>query len=86
MLLCNSLFTVEMKLILILVQYSLTDEAKNQYGAENIVVYSSLFVNLYYALSDYKHKTQMKLICLKPDEKVRNKEANNFCDSLAIYL
>jgi len=46
------------------------EEAKEQYGEENIKVYSSVFVNLYFALTEHKPKTHMKLICLKPDEKV----------------
>ena len=46
------------------------EEARKQYGEENIKVYSSVFVNLYFALSEHKPRTHMKLICLKPDEKV----------------
>ena len=49
---------------------SIAEEAKKQYGEDNIKIYSSQFVNLYFALSEHKHKTMMKLVCLKPNEKV----------------
>eukprot|EP00112_Aurelia_sp_Birch-Aquarium-sp1_P016383 Seg371.3 transcript_id=Seg371.3/GoldUCD/mRNA.D3Y31 product="Glutathione reductase mitochondrial" protein_id=Seg371.3/GoldUCD/D3Y31 len=46
------------------------EEAKRKYGEENIKIYESLFVNLYFALSETKQKTHMKLVCLKPQEKI----------------
>eukprot|EP00795_Rhopilema_esculentum_P016487 gene16487-7905_t len=46
------------------------EEAKKQYGEDNIKIYSSQFVNLYFALSEHKPKTMMKLVCLKPNEKI----------------
>lgn len=48
----------------------ISEEAKRKYGEENIKIYESLFVNLYFALSETKQKTHMKLVCLKPQEKV----------------
>ena len=50
--------------------FSFSEEAKRKYGEENIKIYESLFVNLYFALSETKQKTHMKLVCLKPQEKV----------------
>ncbi|XP_031552768.1 glutathione reductase, mitochondrial-like [Actinia tenebrosa] len=46
------------------------EEATAKYGKENLKIYTSAFVNMYYAMCEKKHKTYMKLICLLPEEKV----------------
>jgi glutathione reductase (NADPH) len=45
-------------------------EACQRFGAENIRVYESRFTNLYYAVSDNRRPTHMKLVTLLPDEKM----------------
>lgn len=49
-------------------------EAIQKYGAENVKVYRSTFVNLYYSMFDLepsdKPKTFMKLVCVGVEEKV----------------
>ena len=47
-------------------------QAVEKYGADKIKIYQSKFVNMYYAVSDTKPKTGMKLVCLLPEEKVGN--------------
>ena len=51
---------------------SLLAQAVEKYGADKIKIYQSKFVNMYYAVSDTKPKTGMKLVCLLPEEKVGN--------------
>lgn len=46
------------------------DEAIAQYGADMIKVYQSRFTNMFYALSEDKRPTVMKLVTLGPEEKV----------------
>lgn len=46
------------------------EEAIAQYGAENIKVYSSQFAAMYNALTQHRQLTKMKLVCLKPAEKI----------------
>ncbi|KGJ96799.1 glutathione-disulfide reductase [Colwellia psychrerythraea] len=47
------------------------DEAKAEYGEDNITVYNSQFTALYQAITeDYRDPTRMKLICAGNDEKV----------------
>ncbi|XP_062600688.1 glutathione reductase, mitochondrial-like [Saccostrea cucullata] len=46
------------------------EEAKSQYGAENIKIYTSNFTPMYYAVTSRKEKCMMKLICVLPEEKV----------------
>ena len=47
------------------------DEAKAEYGEDNITVYNSQFTALYQAITDdYRDPTRMKLICAGKDEKV----------------
>ncbi|KAL6048050.1 Glutathione reductase [Balamuthia mandrillaris] len=48
------------------------EEAVKQYGQENLKVYSTSFVNLYYSVMppEQKVKTCMKLICVGEEEKV----------------
>ena len=63
------------KLLLLSVKMILTtEEAEKEYGAENIKIYKSTFVPMYYALmdADNKVKCSMKLVCLGPEEKVHN--------------
>merc|ERR1712130_513795 len=45
-------------------------EAAVQFGADKLKIYKSTFTNMYYAMSDHKPKTRMKLICAGEDEKV----------------
>lgn len=44
--------------------------AKEKYGAENVKVYSSKFVAMYYAMLEEKSPTAYKLICAGKEEKV----------------
>jgi len=45
-------------------------EAEKIYGKENLKIYRSKFVNMYFALVETKQPTVMKLICAGPEEKV----------------
>jgi glutathione reductase (NADPH) len=46
------------------------DQAKAQYGADNISVYTSSFGAMYTAVTAHRQATKMKLICAGKDEKV----------------
>ena len=46
-------------------------EAEAKYKRENIKIYQSTFNNMYFAMTERKEKTKMKLICAGPEEKVR---------------
>ena len=46
------------------------EEAREKYGAENLKIYSSKFVNMYYAMGTEKPKTVMKLITTLPEERI----------------
>ena len=46
------------------------EEAVAKYGAPNVKVYRSQFNQLFYALTEHKVPTLMKIVCLLPDEKV----------------
>ncbi len=47
------------------------DEAKSEYGEDNVTVYNSQFTALYQAITeDYRDPTRMKLICAGAEEKV----------------
>ena len=41
-----------------------------KYGKDNIKIYKAVFTSLYYAVTEHKPKTSMKLVCLLPEEKV----------------
>jgi glutathione reductase (NADPH) len=45
-------------------------EAKARYGAENVKTYVTRFTKMYYAMTDHKPKTSMKLVTAGPDERV----------------
>lgn len=45
-------------------------EAAQQYGADNIKVYTSSFAAMYTAVTSHRQMTKMKLICAGEDEKV----------------
>lgn len=45
-------------------------EARARYGAENVKTYATRFTNMYYAMTDHKPKTSMKLVTAGPDERV----------------
>ncbi|KAI8896890.1 glutathione reductase [Globomyces pollinis-pini] len=45
-------------------------DAIAKYGKENIKIYQSKFVNMYFAMTDYKPKTHYKIVCHGPNEKV----------------
>ena len=45
-------------------------EAVKKFGKENLKIYTSNFNNMFYALSEKKHKTRMKLITEGPKERV----------------
>eukprot|EP01116_Phalansterium_solitarium_P013097 TRINITY_DN3002_c0_g2_i3.p1 TRINITY_DN3002_c0_g2~~TRINITY_DN3002_c0_g2_i3.p1 ORF type:complete len:454 (+),score=161.74 TRINITY_DN3002_c0_g2_i3:273-1634(+) len=44
-------------------------EARNLHG-DSVKVYKTAFTNMYYALTERKSKTAMKLVCVGPEEKV----------------
>ncbi|KAF1297973.1 glutathione-disulfide reductase [Enterococcus sp. JM4C] len=46
------------------------DQAIEQYGTDQIKVYRSRFTPMYFALSEYRQKCEMKLICLGEEEKI----------------
>lgn len=46
------------------------EEAKAEYGEENLKVYNSSFAAMYTAVTKHRQTTRMKLICAGPDEKV----------------
>ncbi|KAG0221381.1 Glutathione reductase [Actinomortierella wolfii] len=46
------------------------EQAKKQYGAENINVYVSKFSGMYNAMLEHKEPSAFKLICAGPEEKV----------------
>jgi len=46
------------------------EEAKHQFGAQNIKIYSTKFTNMYHGVLTRKTKTAMKLVCLLPTEKI----------------
>jgi glutathione reductase (NADPH) len=46
------------------------DEAKKQYGEDNITVYTSGFAAMYTAVTQHRQMTRMKLVCAGADEKV----------------
>lgn len=50
--------------------FILSAEARKRHGDDKIKIYQSKFVNMYYAISEHKPKTAMKLVCLLPEEKV----------------
>ncbi|KAI5845419.1 hypothetical protein BZA05DRAFT_378219 [Tricharina praecox] len=45
-------------------------QAREQYGDENVKVYKTSFVGMYYALLEHKGPTSYKLVCVGPEEKV----------------
>uniref|UniRef100_A0A1I8BSN0 Glutathione-disulfide reductase n=1 Tax=Meloidogyne hapla TaxID=6305 RepID=A0A1I8BSN0_MELHA len=45
-------------------------EAVDKFGRDNVKVYTSTFTNMYFAVTTYKEKTVMKLVCAGKDEKV----------------
>ena len=45
-------------------------QARKQYGDENIKVYKTSFVGMYYALLEHKGPTSYKIVCAGPEEKV----------------
>lgn len=46
------------------------DEAKSKFGEENVKVYRSVFTNMYYALTERKSRTLVKMVCQGKEEKV----------------
>ncbi|KAI8977493.1 hypothetical protein BDF20DRAFT_875179 [Mycotypha africana] len=46
------------------------DQARAKFGNDNIKVYNSKFVNMYFAMLDHKEPTAYKLVCLGPEEKI----------------
>nr|XP_054771531.1 glutathione reductase, mitochondrial-like [Lytechinus pictus] len=45
-------------------------EAIAKYGGDNVKVYQSTFTNLYFAMTERKEKTKMKLVCAGKEERV----------------
>ncbi|KAI8380790.1 hypothetical protein BD560DRAFT_444482 [Blakeslea trispora] len=46
------------------------EQAREKYGDENIKVYTSKFVNMYFSMLEHKEPTAYKLVCAGADEKV----------------
>ncbi|KAL8559266.1 hypothetical protein ACOMHN_040390 [Nucella lapillus] len=46
------------------------EQAESQYGQDNIKVYKSDFLPMYYAMTSTKFRCHMKLVCLKDSEKI----------------
>lgn len=46
------------------------DDARRKYGDENIKVYTSRFINMWYAMLDHKEPTAYKLVCTGKEETV----------------
>lgn len=46
------------------------EQAREKYGDNNVKVYSSKFVNMYFAMLDHKEPTAYKLVVAGPEEKV----------------
>lgn len=61
------------------------EEAEREYGKKNIKVYHSTFTPMYFAITEWKEKCHMKLVCLLPEEKVSN-YYYYFLNWSAIYL
>ncbi|CAG9314721.1 unnamed protein product [Blepharisma stoltei] len=45
-------------------------QAREKYGDDNVKVYRSSFTNMFFALTEHKELTFMKLICAGPEERV----------------
>jgi glutathione reductase (NADPH) len=52
---------------------SITDEAINKYGKDNIKIYSTTFTPMYHAVTTRKTKCVMKMVCANKEEKVWEK-------------
>ena len=50
--------------------FFLLEEAIAKHGKDNIKIYKAVSVTMYYAVTENKPKTFMKLVCLLPEEKV----------------
>ena len=50
------------------------DEAIKEYGKDKLKIYMSSFTPMYHAVTKRKTKCHMKLICVLPEEKVRERE------------
>ncbi|KAF7722236.1 Glutathione reductase [Apophysomyces ossiformis] len=46
------------------------DQARAKFGDENVKVYTSKFINMYYSMLDHKEPTAYKLVVTGPEEKV----------------
>ena len=46
-------------------------EAKAKYGAENVRVYEAGLASMYFAVTERKQRSVVKMICLLPNEKVQ---------------
>lgn len=47
-----------------------TEQAIGSFGKENVREYTTRFTNMYYALSETKPKTAMKVVCAGPEQRV----------------
>jgi glutathione reductase (NADPH) len=45
-------------------------EAQERFGVTNVKTYVTRFTNMYYAMTDHKPKTNMKLVTVGPEERV----------------
>ena len=46
------------------------DHAIQEYGIENITIYKTKFTDMYYAMSEHKPPTAMKLVCLGKEQRI----------------
>jgi glutathione reductase (NADPH) len=46
------------------------DQARERYGDENVKVYTSKFINMYFSMLEHKEPTAYKLVVTGPEEKV----------------
>ncbi|KAJ3119821.1 hypothetical protein HK098_005121 [Nowakowskiella sp. JEL0407] len=46
------------------------EEARTKFGTENVKIYTSRFVNMYYSMTSHKPATFHKLVCVGKEEKV----------------
>lgn len=46
------------------------EEAKKRYGEDEVKIYRSVFTNMYYALTERKSRTLVKMVCVGKEEKV----------------
>lgn len=59
-----------MHLLLWHIDKTLLDEAIKKYGLEEVTIYKSKFIPMYYAVMERKEPSIMKVVCVGKQEKV----------------